>query len=626
MACRTLCRIDCLAGMNLRRVDSRNRQGQQNCRKRGCSIVHMFAWALADASMRARYVIHVHGASLTKHGGYSDMAEFDLVIRNGLLVDGTGEPGRIADVAVKGGLIAALGSVDGAGAAEVDASGQVVAPGFIDIHTHFDPQLCWDAHATPSMEHGITTIVTGNCSLSLAPIRDRAGADKIVSLFGVIEDIKKRTFDEAVPFSWESFPEYLQHVSADLGINVGALIGHSALRLYVMGEASQQRAATAEEIEQMCALVEESMAAGALGISSSYVDIDEKGNPVPSQYAELDEKVALAQAMAKSGRGIWQIVPYFPDLQKELENIRELGEISLAAGIPCSLQPVLSSPTSPHAEEIIAALEEQQARGARVYGQVMPRCFDLNMRLSETSMLLYALPQWKAIMDLPSNQRAEQFLAQRDALVQEMKQAQGMSGALPFLTVGDTSSAANADYRGRSLMEIAQSEGKELGEVILDIALADDLETEFQLKNVINADKTAVAGLIDHPLCHFGASDAGAHITQFCGTGDTSHLLEHYVRETGQITLERAVYRMTGEVARDWGLHDRGVLEVGKAADIVLFDAQQVSVGAEEFVDDFPGEARRYVRRSRGYRAVFVNGELTYDNGDYTAARAGRIV
>ena len=556
------------------------------------------------------------------------MADFDLVIRNGTLVDGTGSEPVTGDIAILDGKIAQVGTVEGSGREEVDASNLAVAPGFIDIHTHFDPQLCWDAHATPSIEHGITTVVTGNCSLSLAPIRDRAAADKIVSMFGVIEDIKKRTFDEAVPFTWNSFPEYMDHIRPKLGINVGALIGHSAIRLYVMGAASQERAATPEEIEEMCALVEESMAAGALGISSSYVDMDEKGKPVPSQYADINEKIALAKAMAKSGRGIWQIVPFFPDLNRELDNIRELGDISLASGIPCSLQPVLSSPTSPHAEEIIAALEEQQARGAKVYGQVMPRCFDMNMRLSETSMLLFALPKWKAIMDLPASERLAKFSdpEARESLVSEMKNAAGMSGALPFLTVGDVYSEANEAYKGKYLAEIAESEGKEIGEVILDIAIADKLETEFQLKNVINADKAAVAELINHPLCHFGASDAGAHITQFCGTGDTTHLLEHYVRETGRMTLERAVHRMTGEVAADWGLSDRGTLAVGKAADIVIFDPETVTVSAEEFVDDFPGEARRYVRRGSGYHSVFVNGQLAYDANGYSDNLAGRIV
>ena len=554
------------------------------------------------------------------------MALWDLLIRGGSVIDGTGSPAQNVDVAVSGGKIVAIGNLQGSAVREINAKGMVVAPGFIDIHTHFDPQLCWDGFATPSIEHGITTVVIGNCSLSLAPIRNRAAADKLVSMFGVIEDIKKRTFDEAVPFSWNTFPEYMDFIRPKIGINVGALIGHSAIRLYVMGAASQERAANDDEIAAMCAIVEEAMAAGALGISSSYVDMDETMRPVPSQYADLKEKIALAKAMAKSGRGIWQIVPFFIDLQRELDNIRELGDISLAAGIPCSLQPVLSSPSSPNASEIIAELEAQHARGARVYGQVMPRCFDLNMRLSETSMLLFALPSWKAIMDLPASARKAQFgdPAKRDQLVKEMKNAAGMSGALPFLVVGET--RANERYRGRSLMEIAQSEGKELGEVILDLSLADDLETEFQLKNVINADKTAVAALIDHPMCHFGASDAGAHITQFCGTGDTTHLLQHYVRETGRMTLERAIHRMTGEVAKDWGFSDRGTLETGKAADIVLFNAATVSVGNEEFVDDFPGEVRRYVRRSTGYDSVYVNGELVYTVDGYTSARPGRIV
>ena len=556
------------------------------------------------------------------------MSQADLIIRNATIVDGTGKPSFTGDLAVKSGKITEIGAVSGQGAQEIDAAGAVLAPGFIDIHTHFDPQLCWDGLATPSLEHGVTTVVVGNCSLSLAPLKPE-GRAKIISMFAVIEDIKKPTFDAAVPFSWETFSEYLDFIRPTLGINVGALIGHSALRMYVMGgAAAQQRVATDEEIAAMGAIVEAAMAAGALGISSSYVDIDENMQPVPSRYADIREKIALCKAMAKSGRGMWQVVPYFPDLKQELDNIRELGELSLAAGIACSLQPVLSSPNSPDASEIMAELQAQHDRGARVYGQVMPRCFDLNMRLSETSMLLYGLPGWKKIMDMPLKDRAGNFgnADTRVDLVAEMKNAQGMSGALPFLSVGKVCSPQNEQYRGRYLAEIAATEGKEIGEVILDLSLADNLDTEFQLKNVINADKAAVARLITHPLCHFGASDAGAHITQFCGTGDTTHMLEHYVRDTGHLTLERALQRMTGEVAADWGIRDRGTLETGKAADLVLFDLAKLACGPEELVDDFPGEARRYVRRAVGYRAVIVNGAIVMRDGEYTDARNGQIV
>jgi N-acyl-D-aspartate/D-glutamate deacylase len=555
------------------------------------------------------------------------MSSADLVFRNALIVDGSGSPGFKGDVAVGGGEIIAVGTFDGEGTEEIDAAGRALAPGFIDIHTHFDPQLCWDSLATPSIEHGVTTVVTGNCSLSLAPLH-KQGIAKVVSMFEVIEDIKKRTFDAAVPFTWETFPEYLDHIREGLGINVSPLIGHSAVRLYVMGEDSQKRAANADEIEAMCAIVEEAMAAGALGISSSYVDIDENMDPVPSRFAELDEKIALCKAMARSGRGVWQVVPFFPDPAQQLANIRELGEISRAAGVMCSLQPILSSPDSPNAQESIDALEEERAKGARVYGQVMPRCFDLNMRLSETSMLLYGLPGWKAIMDEPMPGRIASFADpdRRAALVEEMGKAAGMSAAIALLRVGAVKSPANEAFVGKTLIEIAASEGRSIGDVVLDIALADDLETEFQLTDVLNANKEAVAGLIDHPLCHFGASDAGAHITQFCGTGDTTHLLEYYVEKTEKMTLERAVHRMTGEVATDWGLADRGLIAVGRPADLVLFDPHTVAVGETVFRNDFPGEANRYIREARGYDAVVINGEIVHRDGKYTDARPGRIV
>ena len=552
--------------------------------------------------------------------------DYDLVIKNGTVIDGKGSKRRQTDIGIKNGLIATIGPISSKSTTSIDATDLVVSPGFIDIHTHFDPQLCWDGLATPSIEHGITTIVTGNCSLSLAPIKGKEDADKIVSMFGVIEDIKKATFDEAVPFSWNSFPEYLDHIRPKLGINVGALIGHSAIRLYVMGKDSQKRSANQEEIDEMCAIVSEAMKAGALGISSSYVDIDENGEPVPSRFADLAEKIALAKAMRQSGRGIWQVVPYFPDMKQQLDNIKELGDISLAANVTCSLQPVISSPASPDAKELIGALEQERERGARVYGQSMPRCFDLNMRLSETSMLLYALPGWKKIMDLPREQRLEKFKSERNSLVEEMKVAQGFGGSIPFLKVGNTKTKENEVYQGRYLAEIAQQESKEIGEVILDLSISDNLDTEFQLQNVINADKQAVAKIVSHPLCHFGASDAGAHITQFCGTGDTSHLLEHYVRETKTFTLEEAVQKMTGELAADWGLADRGVLEEGKAADITIFNPDVVAAGEEEFVDDFPGEARRYIRKSHGYKAVIVNGETAYLDGKYVQSLSGQIV
>jgi len=258
----------------------------------------------------------------------------------------------------------------------------------------------------------------------------------------------------------------------------------------------------------------------------------------------------------------------------------------------------------------------------------MPRCFDLNMRLSETSMLLFGMPTWKAIMDLPLDERKLAFAddEKQKILIDEAKNAKGMSAALPMLKVGEIYSSQNKSYQGKYLIEIAEAEGKDIGQVILDIALEDDLKTEFQLVDIINSDKESVSYLIMNELCHFGASDAGAHITQFCGTGDTTHLLEHYVRDTEKISLSTAIHRMTQEVANDWGLNDRGVIENGKAADLVIFDINKIGISNEAFVNDFPGEASRYMRYSKGYETVIVNGSIVYNTNGYTDVRSGQIV
>ena len=553
------------------------------------------------------------------------MTQDTIAIRDARIIDGRGNPSFTGDVLIAEGKIAAVGKFEGKANREIHAAGKALAPGFIDIHTHYDPQICWDRLATPSLEHGVTTVVMGNCSLSLAPVRPGAKR-KLVKMFEKIEDIGEATFDAGVAFAWESFGDYLDFIRPDLGVNVGALVGHSALRYYVMGAASQERIATDAEIAQMCELLEQAMAAGALGLSISYVDIDEDNRPVPSRLADMREKIALCQAMARSGRGVLQTVPYFIDFDKQLENIEELGELSLASGVVCSLAPIIYSPVAPdNWKRSLAKLEEQQARGAKVYGQSMPRPFDLNLRLSETSFLLYGVPSWNQLMKLPIEARLERFADPelRPTLAQDIGRTLML---LPALTVGEVYSEANQKYVGRMLGEIAHAEGKSAGEAMIDIALADQLRTEFQVRGLIHADLDIVAEILDHPLIHVGGSDAGAHITQFCGAGDTCDLLERYVRERGKFSLERAVHRLTGEVAAAWGIEGRGTIAVGQAADLVLFDPETIARGNEEFVADFPGEARRYIRHARGIDKVLVNGAVVVDQGRYTEARAGLIV
>jgi N-acyl-D-aspartate/D-glutamate deacylase len=549
-----------------------------------------------------------------------------LRIRDAQIVDGTGTAPFEADVVVSQGKIAAVGKFEGLAAQEIDAKGRVLSPGFIDVHTHYDPQLCWDRLATPSLEHGVTTVVVGNCSLSLAPVRP-GSSRKLVKMFGKIEDIKEPTFDQGVPFSWESFGEYLDFVRPGLGINVGALVGHSALRWYVMGADSQERAATDAEISQMCEVLEGAMAAGAIGLSTSYVDIDENGRPVPSRLADMREKVALCKAMAKSGRGTLQTVPYLLDPEQQLQNIQELGDLSLASGVFCTVAPIIYSPAAPdNYKRNLEKLEQQRTRGANVFGQSMTRSFNINIRLSETSFLLYAVRSWNELMQLPLPQRIAGFAdpAARPTLISEAERR-----ILPLLRaalVGEVYTPRNQQYRGRRLAEIAKTQGKSIPDTMLDIAVADDLRTEFQINNTIHADPEIVAQILNHPLIHIGASDAGAHVSQFCGAGDTGDLFARFVRDLGKLSLERAVHRLTAEPANAWGIGNRGRITVGAAADLVLFDPRTIARGEEVFVSDFPGGGNRYIRHARGIDKVVVNGEIVVDSGNYTSARAGQIV
>ncbi|MBX3028233.1 amidohydrolase family protein [bacterium] len=557
------------------------------------------------------------------------MATHSLLIRNARIVDGSGGPSQDGDLAVVDGLIAAVGrdvSTSGlpAGARELDARGQVLAPGFIDVHTHYDPQICWDRLATPSLEHGVTTVLMGNCSLSLAPVKaqDRRA---LAGMFKQIEDIALATFDAGVPWNWESYPEYLDAIRPGLGINVAGLVGHSPLRTYVMGAAAQERAATTAEVEAMCAILQDAIRGGAAGLSTSYVDIDESMRPVPSRFASRDEVVALGRAMREVGRGFIQTVPVFYSPPEQLQNIHDMGEISRAAGVMCSVAPIVHSAMSTLWQDSLAALDEETAKGARVFGQSMPRTFDINIRLSETSFVLYALPAWAEIMRLPLPERKAAFAD--PARREELRNQSILLGPLLYvLRVGQTARPENKSLEGRFLNDLASERGVTPADVMLDLAVAEDLKTEFAMRDFMHVDPDGVTAILSHPRIHIGASDAGAHIAQFCGAGDTSYLLARWVRDLKAFSLEQAVHRLTGELADAFGIRNRGRLAIGQAADLVLFDPDRIDRGSEDFVSDVPGGGNRYVRHAAGIALVVVNGAVTWEGGAYTDARAGAIV
>jgi N-acyl-D-aspartate/D-glutamate deacylase len=546
------------------------------------------------------------------------MSNLSLVIRNASIVDGTGAAARAGDVGVAGDRIVEVGRVDGRGEAEIDAAGLVLAPGFIDIHTHYDPQLCWDRLATPSPEHGVTSLVMGNCSISLAPVapRDR---DRLVNLFGSVENLQDKLFENTVPFTWEGFPEYLDYVRQGLGPNVGSFLGYSNLRLYVMGDAAQARAASDDEISHMCAVLREALRAGAVGLSFSHVHKDEFGNNLPGAYAERREKLALLQVMAEERLGVMEVS------NGSIQDIDDWAELSLETGVTCSLSALLQIGTKGAWRTQLARFEHWRAKGAPIYAQSHARPSDLTVQLSEGWAHLSRTQTWRQAWGAPVPERIRRFA---DPALRPLLESEGeavVAEFAPFMRV-KAAGPANAAYLGRKLAEIAESEGKTQVGALLDVALADGLETAWGVEGKDHCDLDAVTTILRHPAVHFGSGDAGAHVAQFSFVGDGGYLIEKFVRQEGTFTLEEAVKRMTLDQATIYQIKDRGQIAAGKFADMVLFDPETITGGEEELANDFPGGQARYVRHPRGVEKVIVNGEVLVDRGSYTAARPGRIL
>lgn len=553
------------------------------------------------------------------------MSEITLVVRNARIVDGTGKESWNGDVAVAGDRIADVAPRIEADAPTIDAGGQVLAPGFIEIHTHYDPQICWDRLATPVIEHGTTTVVFGNCSLSLAPVKK--GQDQhLTKMFSKIEDIEPDIFELAVPYSWESFGEYLDFIRPGLGVNVGGIVGHTALRHYVMGEEAQKRVATDAELDRMCGVLAESLQDGGFGVSLSYADRDADNLPVASCYADTRERIALARTVVGNGRRLVQCVRAFVEADLQALQLAEQGEISLASGALCAISPVLDLPMNPGGwRKDLDTFEDIQRRGGQVMGQVSPRPFDFNFRLSRSYFPLLMISSWALIMVLPLRERIARF-SDRSLRRQLAADMDERAASFQTIWVKDSASDANGDYLGRFLVDIARDEGKSIADTFLDIALRDGLETDFATDNsrYINLDN--VAAMLSHPLVQIGASDGGAHVAQFASSGDCPYVIEHFVRAHGFMTLEHAIKRMTSEIAEQTGICDRGVIAKGKFADLILFDPAAIARGDEEQVFDLPGGKPRFIRHPKGIGTVINNGQVVFRDGGYTDARPGMVV
>ncbi len=551
----------------------------------------------------------------------------DVVIRGGTVVDGTGAPGRQADIAVSDGLITEIGErVSGAaGARELDASGQVVAPGFVDIHTHYDAQVFWDPSLTPSSYHGVTSVIAGNCGFSIAPCHPEHRA-LLSRTLQHVEDMSLATLEAGVPWDFETFPQYLDSVERHgTALNYGCYVGHTAVRLWVMGEAGYERAATEDELAKMRAVVADAMAAGAAGFatSSSTTHSGDGGRPVPSRLADLHELNTLLEPLRDAKRGVAALLP------GETIKHSDVFEIQRLIGRPLTWTALLTIKDYPWHERIMKDNDAARAKGIEVWPQVSCRPLVFQMNLKEP-FTFNMRPIFAALMDstLEARSAAYRDPAWRARAWDELNGR----GVLPpnWSSLAVAESATHPDLIGRPLPELAEERGCTPLDVMLDVSLSEDLETRFT-SVLANNDPDAIAWLLPQENVLLGLADSGAHVSQLCDACFATDLLGNWVRDREVMPMERAIYKLTGEPASVYGLTDRGTLTPGRAADITVFDADTVAPGPLRRVHDFPANGERLVADAPvGLSHMLVNGVVVRADGaaddEGLGARPGRVL
>ncbi|MFP8880912.1 MAG: amidohydrolase family protein [Myxococcota bacterium] len=567
---------------------------------------------------------------------------WDLVIRGGVVVDGTGLSRRRADVAIEGGRIAAVGHVPDVDDAVrvIDADGMIVAPGIIDAHTHYDPQLTFDAYATSSCYHGVTTVLAGNCGFSIAPTRAEA-RPYIAAMFARVEGMAPVAL-EGVNWDFESFPEYLAARRGNLGVNLACYIGHSSLRRYVMGAAGSEREATGNEITTMRQLVHEAMEAGAAGFSSSSVptQVDGDDRPIASRFASREELVALCEEAGLAGGGS---VAYLPksvigglDAADE-ELLIELGQKSR---LPIVIQGVggrdkVDAPTAGW-ENAKAFLDGAARRGAAIFSLLRNHPFDRPIDLDAGTPLYAGVFSWHALMNLSHEEKLSKLRdpAYRDLMrpaVDEPNRDPDAGSTLPpphwdVTFVDEVTHPENEKYLRRTISEIAAELGKCPADAMLDLALSEDLQMKFRWENKTAAWQESVRESMKHPSMLMGISDGGAHLDRDDGSDWSSYFLRCWVLDRAEWTLEEGIRQLTQVPAAMAGFAGRGALLPGYAADIMIFDPETVGPGTKRLVNDRPGAQARFSARPRGFLATIVNGEPIVLDGVLQTALPGQLV
>ena len=550
--------------------------------------------------------------------------DYEMKITGGTIIDGSGAPGFVGDVAIRAGRIAALGRAPGTPATTIDAAGRVVAPGFVDVHTHYDAQVLWDRMLSISPWHGVTTVVMGNCGFGVAPTRPQHRG-LILRTLEKVEGMSLAALEAGVGSDWpfETFPEYLDAVERrGTAINVAALIGHTPLRLYVMGEEATERAATAEEIAQMRSIVRAAIDAGAVGFATSKAPthVGFAGKPVPSRAADLAEVQAITEALRTAGRGVVQAT-VGPGLFFD-----EFASLAGASGRTVTWTALLAGMLGPGSHRMLLDRSIDLIRqGFQVVPQVSCRPLNFDFDFKEP-FAFESLPVFAGVSaaDAAGKARIYRDPAFRDAL----KAAYGSSMAGPFANFGDrlwiSSCPQDRSLEERTIEEVAQERNVHPIDLMLDLALASNLAARFRMA-IVNFDEDAVAELLTDPHTMLGLSDAGAHASQLCDACFSTHLLGHWVREKGTLTMEEAVRMLTTRPAEVFGITDRGRLAVGMPADVVVFDPRTVGASTLRRVHDLPAGADRLVADATGVEAVIVNGQVIRRDGNDALDAAGPL-
>jgi N-acyl-D-aspartate/D-glutamate deacylase len=554
----------------------------------------------------------------------------DVVIVGGEVIDGTGAPSRRADVGIKAGRVVVIGEVDEPATRRLEADGKIVAPGFIDVHTHYDAQIIWDPYLTPSPLHGVTTVLGGNCGFTLAPMEGEA-VEYLTAMLARVEGMPLASVRSGVDFSWRSFTEYLDAIEGRIALNAGFLVGHSTVRRLVLGD-DWRRTADEDEIEAMRRLVGESLTGGALGLSSSWSEThnDAAGDPTPSRFATEDELLELCGEL-RSHPGTWlEFIPVatgpFPD-----DRVALMARMSAAAQRPLNWNLMLVRPDlgDEYIQSRLDASDFAAQHGGRVFGLTMPIPQTLHINL-DSGFLFDSLPEWA---DLIRHPRHEKLGLLQDPIVRH-RLAEAAAGTnriwydVERLRFESVASPGYADVVGHTVADAARARQAEPFELLFDVAVADELRTGFVVPPQGNDDESwrRRAELWKDPRVLVGGSDAGAHLDMVDTFGYFTDLIGPSVRDRQLLSLETAVQLVTDDAARAFGLRGRGRLEPGFAADVVVFDKEQVGSRPTEIRADLPANGMRLYAEATGIETVLVNGQPIVEQGQLTGSQPGTVL